>query len=127
MGKNDPELTKFDISHLQKVEGWFKNNQPSKRTPAMQARTGGSPRPSGKNKWGKKYTFRQGVMTLYREVINDMISEKTASKESGERLQFHPVVVTELINGMTQEQKDDVTATVEKWNQEGAPEKEQIK
>ena len=62
------------------------------------------------------------IKTTHKDIIHDVIAEKTDAR-SGHKdwLPYYPAALTEVLEGLSEEELQEAEETLEKWNAEGPP------
>ena len=80
------------------------------------------PKPRGSNKFGKTYKLRDAVTSLFSAKIAEILKDRDAGPPGGKTyLAMYPTVLSEVVKGLTLEERQQAIEISEAWNRDGAP------
>jgi hypothetical protein len=86
-----------------------------------------NPQPIGTKKFGRVLGIRDAVKSLRQSSIHELLVSKGFEPGDKAFLASYPAAVTELINAMSDHEKEEMQEVADKWNREGAPPEVQAK
>jgi hypothetical protein len=80
-----------------------------------------NPQPVGTKKFGRVMGIRDAVKSLRQPAIDNLLATKGINCGDKTYLPAYPAAVTELLEGMSDHEKEEMKKVAERWNREGAP------
>ena len=115
-----------DHSDFQKCKNWFNNY--TKSTASNSGRKRDGKKVNKDCKFGRSYTFRDGVKELHGNRIEAKVKESTEEKQGSPAwLAIYAKAAAEVAAQLSGEEREEVNDLVERWNTQGLPEEEKKK
>ena len=115
-----------DHSDFQKCKNWFNNY--AKSTASNLGRKRDGKKVNKGHKFGRSYTFRDGVKELHGNRIKAKVKESTEEKRGSPAwLVIYAKAAAEVAAQLSGEEREEVNDLVERWNTQRLPEEEKKK